>query len=96
LAYELSQRGLPFERERTVPITYRSAKLECGYRLDFVVKDEIIVEVKAVESLNPVHEAQLLTYLKLTGVPTGLLVNFNTAALRQGLRRLTLKKTNPS
>jgi GxxExxY protein len=96
LAYELSQRGLPFERERTVPITYRSAKLECGYRLDFVVKDEIIVEVKAVESLSPVHEAQLLTYLKLTGVRTGLLVNFNTAALRQGLRRLTLKKTNPS
>ncbi len=92
LAYELSQRGLQFERERPLPVTYKEVKLECGYRLDFVVQSELIVEIKAVECLVPVHQAQLLTYLKLTGLRTGLLVNFNESVLRHGLRRLTLKK----
>jgi GxxExxY protein len=66
--------------------------LECGYRLDFVVRGELIIEVKSIEALLPLHEAQLLTYLKLTGLRTGLLVNFNAIALRRGLRRLTLSK----
>jgi GxxExxY protein len=83
---------LQFERERPLPVTYKEVKLECGYRLDFVVQSELIVEIKAVECLVPVHQAQLLTYLKLTGLRTGLLVNFNESVLRHGLRRLTLKK----
>jgi GxxExxY protein len=65
--------------------------LECGYRIDLVVEREVVIEVKAVEKLLPVHLAQVATYLKLTGYPVGLLVNFHTASLRQGLRRLTLK-----
>ena len=96
LAHELSERGLQFERERPLPVTYKGVQLECGYRLDFVVQSALIIEIKAVESLSPVHEAQLLTYLKLTGMHVGLLVNFNTNALRLGLRRLTLKQTKPS
>lgn len=96
LAHELSERGLQFEREQPLRVTYKGVQLECGYRLDFVVQGSLIVELKAVESLAPVHEAQLLTYLKLTGVGVGLLVNFNTNALRLGLRRLTLKQQNPS
>ena len=96
MAHELSERGLQFERERPLPVTYKGVQLECGYRLDFVVQSALIIEIKAVESLSPVHEAQLLTYLKLTGMHVGLLVNFNTNALRLGLRRLTLKQTKPS
>jgi GxxExxY protein len=92
LARELSIRGLRFEREKQLPVTYKGVQAEAAYRLDFVVLDTLLVEVKAVEQLIPVHHAQVLTYLKLTGLPTGLLVNFNAPTLRQGLRRLTLKK----
>jgi len=90
LAYELGLRGLSFERQLQLPVKYKSIDLDCGYRLDFVVERELIVEIKAVERLLPVHEAQLITYLKLTGLRAGLLVNFKTEALRRGLRRLTL------
>ena len=89
LCRELSLRGVSFERERRLPLTYKGIDLECGYRLDVVVRDAVIVEVKAVERLLPVHEAQLLTYLRLTGMRAGLLVNFNVPVLRDGLRRLT-------
>ncbi len=92
LAYEFEARGVQYERERPLPIAYRGVTLECGYRLDFVVRSELIVELKSVETLLPLHQAQLLTYLKLTGIGTGLLVNFNAAPLRRGLRRLTLRK----
>ena len=71
-------------------MTYKTVELGCGYRLDFVVEEELIVEIEAAERLLPVHEAQLITYLRLARVRVGLLVNFNTAVLRHGLRRLTL------
>jgi GxxExxY protein len=97
LAHELGLRGLSFERELQLPVRYKGVELDCGYRLDFVVERELIVEIKAVERLLPVHEAQVITYLRLTGVRAGLLVNFNTVALRRGLRRLTLNpKTLPT
>lgn len=86
---ELSERGLKFERQRPLAINYKGAHLDCGYRLDLVVQDSILLELKAVERLLPIHEAQVITYLRLAGLPVGLLVNFNTAFLRNALRRLT-------
>ncbi len=88
LARELEIAGLRFTRQRVVPVSYKGVELECGYRLDFVVEDELVLEIKAVEQLLPVHDAQLITYLKLTGVPAGLLVNFHAETIKQGLRRL--------
>lgn len=86
---ELSQRRLDFERQRALPIEYKGVKLECGYRLDVVVFNRILLEVKAVERLLPIHEAQVITYLRLARLSVGLLVNFNSTKLRNGLRRLT-------
>src|SRR6266851_7742686 len=88
LCHELSQRGIPFERQRPVPVVYKGVKLDCGYRLDVVVEEKLVLELKAVDHLLPVHEAQVLTYLKLTVLDVGLLVNFNTPVLRRGIRRL--------
>ena len=96
LAHELALRRLPFERQRPVPVEYKGVLLECGYRLDFVVNSMLVVEVKAVERLLPVHEAQLLTYLRLTGLGVGLIVNFHCETIKGGLRRLTLKSFPPS
>ena len=73
-----------------LPIIYKCVRLDCGYRLDIVVEDEVIVELKTVERLMPIHEAQILTYLKLSGIRTGLLLNFNSAILKDGMRRLML------
>jgi GxxExxY protein len=73
-----------------LPVVYKSVRLDCGYRLDLVVENQVIVELKTVERLLPIHEAQLLTYLKLAAIPTGLLLNFNTAVLKDGIRRLML------
>jgi GxxExxY protein len=95
LCHELSLRGLGFERQRPLPLAYKGVHLHCGYRLDIVVGKLLIVEVKAVERLLPVHEAQALTYLRLTGLPAALLVNFNVAVLRHGLRRLTYNPNHP-
>ncbi len=95
LAHELGLRGLDFDRQRPVPVEYKGIQLACGYRLDFLVEHALVVEVKAVERLLPVHEAQLLTYLRLTGLPAGLLVNFHTDTIKRGLRRLTLKSPFP-
>jgi GxxExxY protein len=89
LCHELSLNGLVFQRQVPLPVTYKSVHLDCGYRLDIVVENHVIVELKAVERLMPIHEAQLITYLKLSGIPTGLLLNFNTPVLREGIRRLT-------
>lgn len=83
-------RGIPFERQRPLPVEYKGLRLDCGYRLDLLVSDRVVVEVKAVESLLPVHEAQLLTYLKLGGWTVGLLINFNVPVLKQGIRRRVL------
>jgi len=93
LAHEFGLIGLSFERQRALPVSYKGVSLECGYRMDFVVMNELVVEVNAVERLLPVHEAQLVTYLKLSGLDAGLLVNFHSEAIRHGLRRLT--RTRP-
>jgi GxxExxY protein len=89
LCTELSLRGLPFVRQRPLPIEYKGRRLECGYRIDLVVDDRILLELKTVERLLPIHEAQVVTYLRLARLPVGLLVNFNVVVLRSGLRRLT-------
>lgn len=90
LCRELSVRGVPFERERPLPLNYKGVRLECGYRLDILVARAVVVEVKSVEALAPIHESQLLTYLRLGGWRVGLLVNFNVEVLKQGLRRKVL------
>ncbi len=86
--FELSRLGLSFERQKDMPVSYKGVRLDCGYRLDVVVAGEILVELKAIESLMPVHEAQLLTYLKLSNKRLGFLINFNVPLLKQGLKRL--------
>ena len=88
LCYELSQQGLPFSRQVPLPVRYKDVKLDCGYRIDLFVDDLVIVELKAIESLSPIHEAQLLTYLKLAGKRVGLLINFNVPILKQELKRM--------
>lgn len=97
LAYELVERGLRVDRQKSLPVQYRGVSLDCGYRIDLLVEDLVIVELKAVERLEPIHEAQLLSYLKLSGVPIGLLLNFNVTVLRRGIRRLVnnLKESSP-
>lgn len=90
LAHELNARGLAVRRQVAPPILFDGIQIEAGYRLDLLVSDLVIVEVKAVEALAPLHEAQLLTYLKLSGLRLGYLVNFNVKLLKQGLRRLAL------
>jgi GxxExxY protein len=88
LCYELGRAGIEFERQVEMPVPYKGLKLDCGYRLDLLVEDSVIVELKAVEHLLPVHSAQLLTYLKLSGRKVGLLMNFNEPVLKDGLKRL--------
>ncbi len=90
LCYELSQNEIQFRRQVPLPVRYKSVNLDCGYRMDIVVQEELVLELKTVERLLPVHEAQLLTYLKLSGIHTGLLLNFNTSVLKDGIRRLVL------
>jgi GxxExxY protein len=87
LAYELTDSGLAFEAEVPLPIVYRGIKLNAGYRIDFIVEDCVVVEVKVVETILPVHHAQLLAYLRLSGKPLGLLLNFNVTRLRYGITR---------
>ena len=81
---------MPHERQKELPIEYKGVTLDCGYRLDVVVANRLILELKACERLEPIHEAQLLTYLKLTGIKVGLLINFNVPVLKQGIKRLAL------
>ncbi len=90
LCYELALRKLPFELEASLPVLYKGLKLDCGYRVDMVVAGTVVVEVKAVERLVPVHEAQLLTYLLMGGWKAGLLINFNVPLLRDGIVRRVL------
>ncbi|SRR5579872_1404134 len=84
LCHELHLRGIRFERQVPLPVEYKGVKLDCGYRLDLVVENVLILEIKCVEHVLPVHEAQLLTYLKMTGKRVGLILNFNVAALTRG------------
>jgi GxxExxY protein len=88
LAFELVQRGYKVDKEKPLPVVYREVTLDCGYRLDLVVDDAVIVEIKAVDSLAPIHDAQLLSYLKLSDIKVGLLINFHERVLRDGIRRL--------
>ena len=88
LVYELRQRGLKVEQQKELAIIYGEVKLDCGYRLDLFVEDLVIVELKAVDRLAPIHEAQLLSYLKLADCRLGLLINFNVTLLKRGIRRL--------
>jgi GxxExxY protein len=88
LAYELAERGLYVERQKPLPVTYRAVTVDCGYRLDLLVERRVIVELKAVTQINPIHEAQLLSYLKLSGCQVGLLINFHVRRLARGARRL--------
>ncbi|GAB4497375.1 MAG: GxxExxY protein [Anaerolineales bacterium] len=87
LCRELELRGISFERQRSIPLEYKGIHLKYGYRLDLLVDDRVVVEIKAVENLLPIHEAQLITYLKMGGWAVGLLINFNVTMLVQGLRR---------
>jgi GxxExxY protein len=90
LCREPTIRGIPFERQRRLPVTFKGARLDCGYRPDLLVDGRVVVEIKAVESLEPIHEAQVLTYLRLGGWSVGLLINFNVPVLKQGVKRLVL------
>jgi len=87
LAYELKKNGLSFERQKPVPIIYKEVKIEYGYRIDILVEDEVVIELKTVEEFLPVHEAQILTYMKFADKPLGLLINFNADMLINGLKR---------
>jgi GxxExxY protein len=84
LCYELHLRSLEFQRQVTVPVVYKGVKLDCGYRLDLIVENSVILELKCVDRVLPIHEAQLITYLKLLDKPVGFIINFNVSALKQG------------
>jgi GxxExxY protein len=90
LCHELKLRGMSFERQRLLPVEYKGITLDCSYRIDLLVGNTIVVEIKAVSDIEPIHEAQLLTYLRLGGWKTGLLINFNVPVLKNGIRRRVL------
>ncbi len=90
LAFELAERNVRFERQKAIPVVYKGNSLDCGFRCDFLVDNCVIVELKAVDNLMPIHDAQVLTYLKLTGCKLGLLLNFNSTRMSNGVRRLVL------
>jgi len=90
LCQELQLRNLPFRRQVSLPVVYKGVKIECGYRIDLVVNDEVVVELKSVDLLQPIHEAQLLTYMRLGGWKVGLLLNFNVPVLKHGIKRMVL------
>jgi GxxExxY protein len=95
LCHELTLRGLPFTRQASLPVEYKNVKLDCGYRLDLLIDESVIVELKCVDRILPVHEAQLITYLRLTGKHVGLIFNFHTEVLtRGGMVRKVLEKGN--
>jgi len=87
LEFELISRGYRVERQKELPVVYRSVQLDCGYRLDLLVEDQVVIELKAVDALAAIHEAQLISYLKLSGKKIGLLMNFNVTQLTKGIRR---------
>ena len=88
LVFELAQRGLKVEQQKPLPVIYREVTLDCGYRIDLLVEKKVIVEVKAIDRLAPIHQAQLLSYLKLSGCKVGLLINFNVEVLKNSIRRM--------
>jgi GxxExxY protein len=90
LAYELTQTHIPFRLQVPVPVEYKETKLECGYRIDLLIDDQLIIELKSVEQSLKIHEAQILTYMRLAKVRIGLLINFNVPLLRKGIKRFLL------
>ncbi len=88
LCLELQLRGIAFERQKELAVEYKENRLDCGFRLDVVVEKVLILELKSCETILPIHKAQLLTYLKLSGIKTGLLINFNVPVLKQGIKRM--------
>lgn len=88
LFYELSKTGLLIERQKPLPLYYETIKMEIGYRLDFLIENKLVIEVKAVEALNDVHKAQVITYLKLSGCKLALLANFNVVLIKDGIKRI--------
>lgn len=88
LAYELRKEGLDIKRQQTIPVIYEGIKLELGFKADIIVNDKVIIELKSVEKIQPVHPKQLLTYLRLTNMKLGLLINFNEALIRDGIQRV--------
>jgi GxxExxY protein len=88
LCREFDLRKIPYERQKELPIEYKGIKLDCGYRLDILIGNQLILELKACKSVESIHEAQLLTYLKLTGIKIGLLINFNVPILKNGIKRI--------
>lgn len=94
LAFELKQARIPFRRQARIPVMYRGTRLETGFRADLLIADDLIVEVKAVQHLLPAHEAQALTYLRMSGCQVVLLLNFNALRLKDGLRRLVRSRSD--
>ena len=90
LVHELNINGVQFHRQMPIPVVYKGLNLECGYRIDIIVEGSLILELKSVERILPIHEAQLLTYMKLSQINVGLLINFNVPLIRDGLKRLVL------
>lgn len=88
LCHEFKLRGLDFERQKTLPVTYKDVQLDCGYRLDILVEKQIVVELKSCDHIEPIHKAQLLTYLRLADLSLGLLLNFNVPAMKDGIVRI--------
>jgi GxxExxY protein len=92
LYFELKSHGIRFRRQVALPVVYKSVNLDCGFRADLIVEDLTIVELKTVERILPVHEAQLLTYLRISGLPTGLILNFYVPVLKDGIKRMVLSR----
>ena len=90
LIYELLNAGIPAEKQQMLPITYKGNNIDVGYRLDLLIPNKLIIELKAVDKLQPIHTAQLITYLKLSGIKTGLLINFNVQRLTAGIKRVSM------
>ncbi|TSA48943.1 GxxExxY protein [archaeon] len=90
LAHELKLNGIRFELQHPLPVKYKGMRLDCGYRVDVLVEDKLIIELKSVERIKAIHEAQLLTYMRLSGIRIGLLINFNVMKLKDGIKRFVL------
>jgi GxxExxY protein len=90
LCHEMNLQRVPFERQKSLPLEYKGIRMDCGYRLDIVVDNKVVLELKCADKITPVHEAQLLTYLKLMKIKTGLIINFQNVVLKNGIKRLVL------
>lgn len=88
LCHDLAEAGIRFRRQVSLPVVYKAVRIDCAYRMDLVVEDSLVLELKAVDALSRLHEAQLLTYLRISGLPKGLLINFNVPVLKDGIRRM--------